>query len=182
MSLTVAQKLNIADISQYLCNVDIAKGGLYGKGIDLMHPMKIMSVRKSVQNRYDRDPTDTTLEATSNYMLSLCYKWLSAAQIINSGGGSTGSGTVQVIKSPLPITGADFATSTAWNGTNSDGITIRSTYTLQIFWNDIQRFLQEGTEWNRTSAGFEIINNGVTISGFDASANPTYSLYVYISL
>lgn len=177
MSLTVAQKLNIAEISQYLCNLDIMKGSLYANGIDYLHPLKIMSARKSVQNRYDRNPTDTTLEATSNYMLSLCYKWLTAAQIINAGGGSTSSGVVQVIKSPLPITGADFATSTAWNGTNTDGITIRSTYTLQIFWNDIQRFLQEGTEWNRTSSGFNI-----TLSGFDASANPTYSLYVYISL
>ncbi len=182
MSLTVQQKLNIAEISQYLCSVDIMKGGLYANGIDYMHPLKIMSARKSIQNRYDRDPSDTTLEGTSNYMLSLCYKWLSAAQVINAGGGSTNSGVVQIIKSPLPITGADFATSTAWNGTNSDGITIRSTYTLQIFWNDIQRFLKEGTEWVRTSTGFYIIDNGVTINGFDAISNPDYSFYIYISL
>ena len=175
--LTVPQKLIIAEISQYLCTNDIQKGGLYGGGIDLLLPQKIYNIRKSVENRYNADPTDDALEATSNYLLSICYKYLQASTIANSGGGTTESGSVQFIKSPLPITGADFATATAWNGTNSDNVSIQSSYTLQVYWNDIQRFLTEGSEWNRTQNGFE-----VTASGFDAISNPTYSLYVYISI
>lgn len=177
MSLTVAQKLNIAEVSQYLCVVDSEKGGLYSGGNDVKHLAKLASIRKSVQNRYNRSPSDTTLEGTSNFMLAFCFKWLSAAQVINLPGGTTGGGSVQYIKSPLPITGTDFTTSTSWNGINADGIVIQPTYTLQVFWNDIQRFLQEGTEWTRTATGVTI-----NMAGFDAVANPTYSLYIYISL
>lgn len=45
---------------------------------------------------------------------------------------------------------------------------------LQIFWNDLGRFLVEGTEWqNLSGGGFRIL-----VPGFDATAN-SYTLTVY---
>jgi hypothetical protein len=45
---------------------------------------------------------------------------------------------------------------------------------LQIFWNDLGRYLVEGTEWqNLAGGGFKIL-----VPGFDATAN-SYSLTVY---
>lgn len=178
MAYSYLNYINIGKVSTYLANSNTAKGVLFGGRIYPNLPTILAMETDSVNWIYEYDNTDSTLTETTAYLYALCGKYaVQAIPLVTGGGSSSGGTTPQIIKSPIPITGADFATSTAWNGTNSDGITIRSTYTLQIFWNDIQRFLQEGTEWNRTSSGFNI-----TASGFDATANPDYSLYVYISL
>ena len=75
---------------------------------------------------------------------------------------------------------ADFVDATNWNGANSYGQPILPNYTLQVFWNDVNRFLEQGTEWVRTTNGIQILNNGTTITGFDASVND-YVFYIYIS-
>ena len=100
MSLTVAQIINIAKISQYLALNDIANGGLWGKGQDLELPQKIYNIRKSIEYWYYLDPSDTTLTPTSNYLLSLCGKYYLEAQniIFNSNSVST----VSSIGNPQP--------------------------------------------------------------------------------
>jgi hypothetical protein len=44
--------INIAKISQYLCENDIDKKGLFGGGVDLLLPRKIYNIRKSVEWLY----------------------------------------------------------------------------------------------------------------------------------
>ena len=44
-TLTVAQKLVIAEISQYLAFKAIRQGGLYAAGIDIELPIKIDNIR-----------------------------------------------------------------------------------------------------------------------------------------
>jgi hypothetical protein len=48
--------IEIAQVSEYLCSVDIARKGLYGGGIDLQLPLKINNIRKSVQWVNDHNP------------------------------------------------------------------------------------------------------------------------------
>lgn len=44
--------INIAKISQYLCENSIDKRGLFGGGVDLLLPRKIYNIRKSVEWLY----------------------------------------------------------------------------------------------------------------------------------
>lgn len=69
---------------------------------------------------------------------------------------------------PVNFVSANFSTSvncpiTAYNG-----------MTLQIFWNDAQRYLVQGTDWNPLAGG----GFAVTIAGFNASTT-NYSFYVF---
>jgi len=117
-----------------------------------------------------------SLIATSNYLYSLCRGYnLAAAYISGSGGGVTPINPVTTIKSPILISSSDFVDATNWNGNNSDNISILPTYTLQVFANFVARFLIEGTEWERTASGINIL-----LSGFD-SQTQDYEFYIFIS-
>lgn len=176
MPLTVPQIINIAKISQYLAAQDVAKGSLFGTRITPDTPKILYMERKAVEWLYDLDPTNTSLTGTANYLYSLCRGYnLAAAYISGSGGGVTPVTPVTTIKSPILISSADFADATNWNGNNSDNIAILSTYTLQVFANFVARFLIEGTEWERTSTGINIL-----LSGFD-SQTQDYEFYIFIS-
>lgn len=85
-ALTVAQKLVIAEICEYLITIAIDKGGLYGNGIDLELPTKIYNIRTTIQTQYEKDPSDSTLEATTNYLYGMCMFNLRAQQISGGGG------------------------------------------------------------------------------------------------
>jgi hypothetical protein len=127
--------------------------------------------------------TNSSLIGASDYLYALCGKYGIAAQSI-----VTSPGYVSPINpplqtgliSPMKITSFNFANATEWNGNNSYGQEVLPNTQLEVYWNDLGRFLTEGTEWARTSQGFQIINNGTTISGFDAVLN-SYVFYIYIS-
>ena len=86
MAYTIAEKIEIAKISEYIVGNDIQKRQLYGGGTDLQLPNKIYNIRKSVEYIYGIDPSNDTLEQTSNYMLALCVPYnLEAAYIMNNG-------------------------------------------------------------------------------------------------
>ena len=50
---TIADIIQIAKISEYLCANDIDKKGLYGGGVDLLLPDKIYNIRKSIEWAYN---------------------------------------------------------------------------------------------------------------------------------
>ena len=117
-----------------------------------------------------------SLIATSNYLYSLCRGYnLQAAYISGSGGSVSPVTPSGIIKSPIRITSVNFADATNWNGNNSDNITILPSYTLQVFANFVARYLEEGTEWERTATGVNIL-----LSGFD-SQTQDYEFYIFIS-
>lgn len=178
MALTIPQIINIARVSQYLANSAAAKGSLFNPVLDPLLGLKIYVIRKDVEDVYDLDPTYDGLVACSNYLLGLCGAYALTAQgIISGGGGSITPGQPTIIQSPIYITGANFASATAWNGANSAGVTILAAYTLQVFWNDVNRFLIEGTEWSRTSTGVTIL-----ITDFNATTTNLESVFfIYIS-
>ena len=58
---TTQEIINIAKVSQYLCENDIAKKGLSGGGIDLQLPSKIYNIRKNVEWLNGLDSNDDSL-------------------------------------------------------------------------------------------------------------------------
>lgn len=76
-----------------------------------------------------------------------------------------------LVGSVIAISGADFIDSTNYVNTALNN------YYLQVLWNDISKMLTENTQWlYRSGGGVEII-----YPGFDAAANPDYSLYVFVT-
>lgn len=177
---TIPNIISIAKISQYLAANAIAKAGLFGGGKDRLLPQKLYNIRKSVSFFYDLDPDDDNLVKTANYLYALCAPYLLEAQVIlglgNAGVVAGGGGTSTSVQSPIRITSDNFDSATEWAGQNDVNVPIVSSYTLQVFWNDVQRFLTPNVEWVRTATGFEIL-----VDGFNATTND-YVLYVYISV
>lgn len=69
---------------------------------------------------------------------------------------------------PLEVTSADFSDATNCPLTSLDGKNLR------VFWNDLNRFLMQGTDWNPlVGGGFTIL-----IPGFN-SIDGTYTFYVF---
>lgn len=147
--------------------------------------IKLYDTRRDIEYEYAQDPISDNLFAIGNYGLSLCGIYLFQAMQATGGGAVVPISPVtptQSIISPLPITGADFASALSWTGANSYGVTILSSYALQVFWNGLNRFLESGYEFTRTTTGFSIIVNGVTITAFDATTtNFTDQFYIFIS-
>lgn len=168
--LTIPQKINIGLLSVSFAIKDIEKGGYEGDGVDLELPRKIYCITKGINNRYILDPTDTSLNGTTNYLIQLCGKYyLQANAAMGSGGSVIPPGNVNIIKSPIPITGSLFGSSLSWTGVNNDGVNVLSSYFLQVFYNSLNKFITEGIDWTRTATGFDVIPNGVNIpSDFDA--------------
>lgn len=70
--MTVPEIIDIAKASQFLAANDIARKGVFFGGIDPKLPRKIYMARKNVEYVYDLDSSDSTLPATSSYLLALC--------------------------------------------------------------------------------------------------------------
>lgn len=163
---TVAEVVETYPIALYLSVIDINKQGLDGGGTDITLPKKIYSIGEAVRNRYNQDPTDTTLTATSNFLFAIMGKyWVQAQAIIGSGN----VGSVATISNnqsfPIYITEADFTTATFYPNTNISGNNIL------IFMNEINRYLIT-TEFTVSAAGITI-----NVGGFDATVN-TYNLVI----
>lgn len=121
MSLTVAQIINVAKISQYLAANDIAKGSLFGKRKIPITPQVLYMERKAVEWLYNLDSTDSSLTLTANYLLSLCRGYnLQAANISGSGG------TVSPISPATPPTPYQFLVTSSGNliNTGDSSVTI----------------------------------------------------------
>lgn len=176
---TTQETIDYAKFSIGLCANYNSAGVLWGARLTPRSPVTIAIVTDALEWALDGGAVDTVdLRQMANYLTWLIGKFgMEAKYIISGGGGGVvvpPSGVT--IVSPIKITGNDFVSATEWQGANSDGITIRSYYTLQVFYNDVQRFLNEGDEWERTSTGINIL-----ISGFDAITYPDVILYIYIS-
>lgn len=85
--LTIQQIIHVAKITQYLVTVQLQQGGLSGGGEDLLLPRKLYCIRKNVEYVYEKDPTESTLRGTANYLLSLCDRGR-ALRILANGGGT----------------------------------------------------------------------------------------------
>jgi hypothetical protein len=79
--LTPYNILNIAKICQYLSVNSVSVSNIYkGKATDERIARMIWAVKEGVQYRYDQNPNDSTLIATSNYLWSLLGRFQLIAQ------------------------------------------------------------------------------------------------------
>ena len=132
--LTIAEIIEVGDVSIYLSSNDNSKGSLFGKRLSSPYSsVEIDVVTDAVRwgNEDDGDDIDNTvaLRSTANYLLWMCGKYGQQAQYIISG---AGGGTVipgQSVSRPEPldfivsassviITGATGATLSAFIGWN----------------------------------------------------------------
>lgn len=166
MYFTVPEILDIAAVSEYLAANDVAKGSLFSQRLDPRLPKMIYMERKAVEWAYSQTPTYSDIIITGNYLYAICGKYaLAARNIINGGGGGTPITPVTPTDDctgVVMITAADF---------QPEGITVVHTdwanKTIQIFWNNVNRFILSPTEWAYIpGGGFQIL-----ISGFDANTN-----------
>jgi len=181
MAYTIPQIIGWMAASQPLARIGEAKRLADGdSAADLDLDMKLYITRKDIEYAYAQNADSEIQFLIGNYGLMLCGRYLFQAQQQTGGGvviPINPNTPIQTIISPIRITGANFASATAWNGNNGDNINILSSYTLQVYWNDIPRFLEEGTEWTRTTSGVTI-----DVAGFDATTTNLNSVfYIYIS-
>lgn len=169
--------INIAKVTRVLLDKANAEAIIWNK--PLSNPMLLQQLwvlTKDIEDVYGYDANYSGLQNVADLLYGLCNP--AAVYLITNGGSSVIPGGVgSLINNPIKITGSNFVDATNWDGANSDGVTIQSNYTLQVFYNEINRFLTEGVEWNRTLTGFTI-----TIAGFDATTtNLNDIFYVFIS-
>lgn len=187
MAYATQDIIDWAKICSPLARIDyVKKRALTGQNYDPDLDLKISETRKDVEWQLEQDPTDSDgiLYPIGNFLFSLLFPYLSKAQNISGSGGSVVSPTTpsEGIISPIQIRGDDFTSALSWTGANGAGVNVLASYTIQVFWNELSRFLIEDLEWTRTSTGFDIIVNGSTITGFDATgANASDFFFIYIS-
>lgn len=180
--LTIPQIIEIAKVSQYLYDDAASKGTMYGSVVDPMRGIVLYVIRKDIEYIYAGNPNYAGLIPASLYLLGLCDT--RAQAFIVGGGSSVVPGQVTFIKSPIEIFGNMFGSALGWDGVNNDGLTILPTYTLQVFYNSLNKFLTVDVDWTRTADGFDLIPNGVNVpSDFDAlGANSGDIFFIFISV
>lgn len=82
---------------------------------------------------------------------------------------------VTVGDSLIRIDQDNFYDATHWNGANNEGVVLVPSDKLKVFDNNTNRFLDEGTEWERTSTGIHFL-----LDDFDATGNE-YKFYIHIN-
>lgn len=156
-TLTVAEKIAIAEINEYLISNAIQKKDLFAGGINIDLPTKIRVIREGIEYRYNQDPSDTTLTATSNYMLSLCL-YLSAAKAITGN-----AGVVAGVASTSPPNDEQFTVAASGtflvDGQSSKTITAFIGYNLLYVRNGIPQYtVNDGSgtyySWTKSTGGF----------------------------
>lgn len=177
---SVVNTIAIAKVSQMLASNFVARGSLFGGGtIDPRLPVMLYVERTILEKIYNADNNYTGLQVVADYVYALCGRFAAQASAIlgiASGGSVAPPTPAPGILSPIKIVSGDFATSTEWNGANSANVTFPTDAILQVYADSInQRFLNEGTEWTRTTLGVEIL-----LDSFDAKTED-YTLYIYIS-
>jgi len=171
--LTVAQKLVIADICEYLAVIAIKKGGLYAAGIPIDLPEKIYNIKTSIQYRYDTDPSDDTLEGTSNYLYSICRFVLQAQNIMLIAGSVSG-----IVANTTPSAYrfvVDASTSFIIDGQSSKTITAFIGYDLIFVRSGItQSTIDDGGSyysWTSSTGGLVIYPAATTSESFQLIPN-----------
>jgi len=173
MGYLITDIIQWAEISQPFARYDQERK-LETKGASTIQDLdiKLYVERKSLQYAYDQDPTSDETFQIGQWVLSLIGIYLFKAQQVTGSGGSiapiTPSGGL-FFDYLIPVLGGvpDFANATDYNDSRIVG------KNLEIFWNDIPRFLVAG-EWAYTPTGIRIL-----VGGFDATAN-TYDFKIFI--
>lgn len=159
IQLTIPEILAIAKVCEYMTVVDShTKQVLKGADLNDRQARLIYMERKAVQNRFDLNPSDPTLIATSNYLFSLLRNWPSAQARINAitGGAPT-------ITNP-----ADVNTAVGQNAVFTVVVTSSSSYTVQWFRNGV--LIPGATGLSYTLVNAQLSDSGDTFTAVATNA------------
>lgn len=122
---TIPEILQVAKVSQYLAANDVAtKTFMKGGALDMSISRMIYIERKSVQNTYDLDPTNSTLRDTANYLWAILGKYAIQAENL----------LANLDQAPPVVTGADNeSVEDGQQVTFSIGVTSTLPYTVQWY-------------------------------------------------
>jgi len=166
IQLTIPQILTIARVSQYLTVVDSqTKTMLKGRDLNRLQARLIYMERKAVQNRYDLNPSDPTLNATSNYLFSLLRNWPAAQNIINA-----------IAEGAPSITNpSDVAIVEGQDATFTVSVTSATPYTVQWYRDGV--LIPGATGLSYTLANAQLTDSGSTFYAVaENAAGPVSSL------
>jgi hypothetical protein len=89
LPIDIATYNTYGNISSFLAMDDFSsRNQLNGSSFNSDLPMRLSLVTRIVQWNYNRDPNDTTLVNTGNYLYSLCGRYIQEAKTILGTGGS----------------------------------------------------------------------------------------------
>lgn len=168
---TVVEIINLYPIAQYLAANEIPKEGL--PYTDIILPEKIYNIGKSVLNRYNADPTDTTLTKTANYLYALCGIYGIQAQRVTGTAGNIAHTSTAQVPDPYNFI-VDTTTSFILDGASSKIITAFIGYNILFSRNGIvQSNLSSQSSyfnWNKLTGLFVISPAAVDTELFVISA------------
>jgi len=174
--LTIPQILNIAKLAQSLAQNDAAiKTVLNGGSLDDNLGGKIFLERMIVQAKYDKNPSDSTLRGTANYLYELLGQYAITAQnIIN---GTTGAVPIVSGPSNQTVNLGDQATFTIM-------VTSTLLYSVKWFKNSVEVPGQTGNSYSFTP---QQSDNGdqiyaVVTNAIGSTTSSTATLTVNVSL
>lgn len=170
---SISEIVSVYPIAQYLAATDIARKGLYARGITVLLPQKIRNIGDSVQRIFDYDPNDTTLPLTANYLWTLCGIYGQQALSVIQQAGSIASITAPSAPAQLNfvvaasgttlIDGQISTTLTAFIGFNlvvvKNGTSLTQITTAPVYYT-----------WNKTSGLFTVVPAAFTGDEFQITA------------
>jgi len=159
IQLTTQQILQIARLCQPLTVVS-SHTGMILKGGDLnaRQALLIYMERKAVENRYNLNPSDPTLQQTSNYLFSLLRNWPAAQARIN-----LITGGLPIISNP-----ADVSINVGQDATFTVTVTSASSYTVQWFRDGVAIPGATGLSYTLTNA--QLADTGATFNAVATNA------------
>lgn len=159
IQLTTAQILTIAQVCEYMTVVDIhTKQVFKGGDLNQRQARLIYMERLSVQNRYNLNPSDTTLIQTGNYLFSLLRNWPAALNRINSI-----SGGLPVITNP-----SDVSITVGQNAVFTVSVTSFASYTVQWYRNGVAISGATGLSYTLTNG--QLADSGATFNAIATNA------------
>ena len=148
--LTIQSILQIAQISEYLAIVDIAKNNIFsGADISENQARLIYMERVGIQNRYNLNPSDPTLQGAANYLLSICRQQAPQAQTIQNNLGGT-----------KPIITGPANQSVLVGQTATFSVSVASATPVSYIW-----FLNGVAIPNSNSPSYQVVNATLAQSG-----------------
>ncbi len=173
---TIPQILTIAKISEYLAGNASSKDKLFKKiFIDKELAKVIYMERVGIQNRYNLNPSDSTLTTTSNYLFDLLGKYSAQAESILLG---------QLIPPPTITNPANVTTTVGAGASFSVVVTSSIAYTVQWYRNGVA--IPGATGLSITLSNIQLTDSGstfyATATNASGSATSHTALLTVISL
>lgn len=166
VQLTVPVILNIANVCQYLQSASIGRGNAMDGGvIDERRARLIYMERVGIQNRYNLNPSDTTLPGVANYLFSILEGQSQAQRILAN----------QSISNPVLTGPTDQSVNVGDNATFSVSVSGTGPFTYQWFVDNVVIPGATSASYIKTNAQLSDSGEIYTVQVTGPNGNPVMS-------